>query len=254
VDGDLSLDLFVTHLSRETNTLYRALPEGGLQDTTAMSGLGPPSLPFTGFGTGFLDADHDGAIDLVVVNGRVTLRDTRGPPGDDIDPLERFRNFYAEPNQLFINDGAGRFDDACDHAVAFCEAEEVSRSTVFGDVDDDGDLDVLVTNGNGPARLYRNDVPKRGNWVKVRALLPALKRDAIGALVYVDTGQGRQVRPVRHTYGYLASADATAHFGIGSAPRVEQFTVIWPDGTAETFAGTDAGQTVSLRRGEGARE
>jgi hypothetical protein len=246
-DGDADLDLFKTHLRNETNTFYRHMGEIGFQDDTAVSNLGSPSLPYTGFGTGFFDYDQDGDLDVAVANGRVT----RGPllvqqksPG--------YWDDYAEPNLLFENEGTGHYRNVSDLAGKFTSDIENSRGLAFGDIDNDGDIDLLVTNGGAPARLFRNDVSSKGHWLIVRAR--AWNRDATGAVVSIQESGARKKRMVQPGYSYLSSNDPRAHFGLGSATSVEEITVVWPDGKTESFPGVKADQIVTVDKGKGKSE
>lgn len=243
VDGDQDFDLFITHLREEKNTFYRNYGKEGFQDESWAVGLAGVSIPFTGFGTGFFDYDNDGDLDLAVVNGRVTrgpLLTTRRPP--------QYWDDYAEPNFLFENDGHGKFRDASKDAGSFAATIENSRGLAFGDIDDDGDIDLLVNNEGGPARLYRNDFPKKGHWLLIRVIDPKLKRDAIGAEVTVIC-QGRKIlRSVSPAYSYLNSNDPRVHFGLGSATSVNAIIVRWPDGTEQTFPGTKVDQIITLNK------
>ena len=181
VDGDGLMDLFVTHLTWETNTLWMQGPRGSFQDRTAVRGLARPRWRGTGFGTVLADFDHDGALDLAIVNGRVA----RGPLAERRSGPFSW-DVYAERNQLFANDGTGRFRDLSPDNAPFCGAPAVARGLACGDVDGDGALDLLVTSTAGPARLYRNVAPGRGHWLLVRAVDPSLGgRDAYGAVVTV---------------------------------------------------------------------
>ena len=228
------------------------------EDRVVASGLGEVSLPYTGFGTGFFDHDHDGDLDLVVVNGKV-LRQTAGstaPPTAAVaTSAASNREFglqaYAEFNQLFENDGTGVFRDVSSLAGDLTGEPEVSRGAVFGDVDGDGDLDVLVTNCHGRARLFRNDTPGKGHWLIVRAVDPTLNRDAVGALVRVEAGGSESVRLVTHTYSYLVSGAASVHFGLGTADHVDRIRVQWPDGSVEAFGAGPANRLITLRKGQG---
>lgn len=243
VDGDQDFDLFITHLREEKNTFYRNYGKEGFQDESWAAGLAGVSIPFTGFGTGFFDYDNDGDLDLAVVNGRVT----RGPLLTTTRP-PKYWDEYAEPNLLFENDGHGKFRDASKDAGSFAATIENSRGLVFGDIDNDGDIDLLVNNEGGPARLYRNDFPKKGHWLLIRAFDPKLKRDAIGAEVTVVC-QGKKIfRCVNPAYSYLNSNDPRVHFGLGSATSVDAIIVRWPDGTEQTFSGTKANQIITLNK------
>ncbi len=253
VDGDGQFDLFVTHLTEETNTLWRQGPRGLFRDRTAAAGLANTRWRGTGFGTLFADFDQDGALDLAVVNGRVSHVKLAGPDAEATAALGPFWSQYAERNQLFANDGKGRFRDVSAHGGPFCATPAVSRGLACGDIDGDGALDLLVTTVAGPARLFKNVVPQRGHWLLVRVLDPALHRDAYGAEVTVQAAGRRWTRWVNPGYSYLCSNDPRAHFGLGQAERVDAIQVIWPDGTEETFPGRPADQVIVLRKGEGKR-
>jgi hypothetical protein len=248
VDGDGLLDLFVTHLTEESNTLWRQGPRGLFRDTTAAAGLAARHCRGTGFGTVLADFDQDGALDLAVVNGRIAQRPTSANPA-----LGPHWGLYAEPNRLFANDGKGRFQDISAANRAFCGTANVARGLALGDVDGDGALDLLVTTAAGRARLYRNVAPHRGHWLLVRALDPALRRDAYGAEVRVRAGERHWVRLINPAGSYLCSSDARAHFGLGAAARVDAIEVTWPDGSTEVFAGGPADRSLVLRKGTGKR-
>ena len=243
-DNDADFDLFLTHLRDETNTFYRNLGTGiGFADETAQVGLALASTPFTGFGTAPFDVDLDGDLDLGIVNGRVT----RGEPLTDALP-EPWR-FYAESNLLYLND-AGSFRLSGPEASAFTDGIEVSRGLATGDLDGDGDLDVVTTNIESPARLYRA-TPPSGHWLMVDAIDPRLNRRALGTRIVLEAGGQRQTRTIQSAMSYLSSSDPRAHFGLGAVDRVDALRIRWPDGLEETFS-VDAVDTVMVvRRGEG---
>jgi enediyne biosynthesis protein E4 len=250
VDGDGLFDVFVTHLSKEMHTLWLQGPRGLFRDATVERGLAPPGSRGTGFGTLLADLDNDGHLDAAVVNGAIAA--TRGNPLDSKRLGPHYAR-YAELNQLFTGDRNGHFQDISRQELSFCRVPGVYRGLAVGDLGNRGALDLVVTEVAGPARLYRNVVPRRGNWLVVRALDPATKRDAYGAEVTVEAGQRRFTRWVNPGTSYLSSNDPRAHFGLGSVERVDRIRVIWPDGSQETFAGQPANRHVSLRKGEGQR-
>jgi hypothetical protein len=247
VDGGGLLDVYMPHLTQEKNTLWKQGPRPGLfQDQTAARGLTRTAWRATGFGTLLADFDHDGALDLAVVNGRVIRgSDT---PNPDLGP---HLSTYCERNQLLANDGTGHFRDVSRHNPAFCGTPNVARGLAWGVLNGNGAPDLVVTTVAGRARVYRNVVPDRGHWLLVRALDPALHRDADGAAVTVHLGQRRLLRLANPGGSYLCSSDRRAHFGLGTAGRVDAIDVAWPDGSRETFPGGGADRQVILRKGEG---
>ena len=249
VDGDGLFDVYITHLNEETNTLWKQGPRGMFQDRTVGAALTRSVWRGTGFGTVLGDFDHDGALDLAVANGRVK-RPRDGPDSAPAAP-DQFWRVYGERNQLFRNEGGGRFRDMSAQNAAFCGTAAVWRGLACGDVFNDGCLDLLVTAVAAPARLYRNVAPKGGHWLTVRALDPALHRDAYGAEITVRAGKRHWLRWANPGYSYLCSNDPRAHFGLGPAERVDGIDVVWPDGSAETFPGCAADRALVLRKGDG---
>jgi len=246
VDGDGLLDLFVTHLGEETNTLWRQGPPGLFQDQTTKAGLINPSWRGTGFGTLLADFDHDGALDLAVVNGRVSAN-TRTEDWS----LGPFWSRYGEQNQLFRGDGQGRFESISRYNKALCGPLNVARGLVRGDIDGDGAPDLLVTTVAGPARLFHNVAPRRGHWLQVRAFDPLRRRDALGAEVRVRAGGRTRFCLLHPAESYLCSSEPCAHFGLGAADRVEEIIIVWPDGSRETFEGCAVDQRLLLQKGRG---
>jgi hypothetical protein len=248
VANDGLLDLYVTHLGHETNTLWKQGPKGRFRDRTVEAGLTAARWRGAGFGALMADFDLNGSLDIALVNGRVNRV---GPAhGADLG----FWSAYAERNQLFANDGTGKFRDLSSANKAFCGVWNVGRGLACADFDDDGAPDLLATSIGGRARLYRNVVPNRGHWLKVRAIDPRLNRDAYGAEVRVRAGGKERLRLVNPADSYLSSSSPIAHFGLGSADRVESIQVTWPDGSPpERFDPPEGGavdRTVVLRKGE----
>jgi len=245
-DGDLALDLFVTNLIEETNAFYRNLGPAGFDDVTASVGLGVGSMDLTGFGVAFLDLENDGDLDAAVVDGAVKRRPSPWDPA-----ATGFWKDYAEPNLLFANDGGGMFAEIA--APPFTGTGAVSRAIVPGDLDRDGDLDLVTTTLDGPARIYRNDGGTAGSWISIAAVDPRLERDAVGAKVTIHAGARTFVRYASPAGGYLSASPPRIHLGLGTIEQVDGFAVRWPDGFEESFAGGPARCEVRLVRGEGKR-
>ncbi|HET9713524.1 MAG TPA: CRTAC1 family protein [Pyrinomonadaceae bacterium] len=222
-DGSGTDDIFVTHLMEETNTLFTNIGAAVFEDRTREAGLGMPGRRFTGFGTLFFDYDNDGWLDLLVVNGAVQLLPELIRKGDPF-PL-------GQPNQLFRNTGNGRFVEIVEQAGPTFQLLEVSRGAAFGDIDNDGDTDVLVTNNNGPVRLLLNQLGSRNHWLGLR-MIGKNGRDMLGAQVDVVVKKSQILRRrVRTDGSYLSANDPRVLVGLGSTTQVEAVRVRWPDGT-----------------------
>jgi enediyne biosynthesis protein E4 len=246
--GDGLLDAYVTHLTEESNVLWKQGPAGMFEDRTTAFGLGSPAWRATGFGTVFADFENKGGPDLAVVNGRVRRARIDVPPGSSHwDP-------YLERNQLFRNEGGGRFRDVSAANPSFCSMTNVGRGLVCGDIDNDGGVDLLVTAIDAPARLYHNVAPRRGRWLIVRAVDPAHGgRDVYGAHVVLRAGGAARHGWVNPGYSYAGSNDPRVHFGLGDADRADGIDVTWPDGRRETerFDGGAVDRILVLARGSG---
>ncbi len=222
IDGDLWPDVFLGHLDRETNTLYRNLGgDVGFTDTTPASGLGPASLRTTGFGAALFDLELDGDLDLLVVNGKVRRGRTPSDPASADPSVRGHWREYAEPNLLFLNDGSASFQGAGEAAGELTSRVEVSRGMVVGDIDGDGDLDVLVSNSNGPARLYRNEAPRAGNWIVVRQVTGT----GLRTRARVRAAGEDLAAEVHSATSYLSATEPDAHFGLGAAARIESLSL-----------------------------
>lgn len=234
--------LLVTNLTREGATVFRRDTHGQFDEATAGFGLLQPTFGFTGFGAGWLDYDNDGWLDLFIANGAVTIMES-----------ERGNSFpYAQRKQLFHNEGRGkRFRETSALAGPAFQIPEVSRGAAFGDIDNDGAIDIVVTNNNGPVRLLRNQIG-RGHWLIVKLESPQKNRFAIGAEVGVERrGAETLWRRVQADSSYLSASDMRVHFGLGDRSQIEGVLVRWPDGKKERFRNVKPDCIVTLRQGTG---
>jgi len=240
VDDDDDLDLMVVNLDGESDSFYRNHGRY-FADETAAVGLRVASRPFTRFGMALLDFDNDGWLDLYEANGRVGLQSKLYSS----DP-------FAEPNVLFRGTAAGRFVEVTPRGGTKELLVGTSRGAAFGDVNNDGAIDVLVVNRDGPAHLLLNRTADRGHFIRFR-VLDEHRRDALGADVRLSVGSRRLRRAVRVAGSYLVANDPRVHVGLGSETRVGNVTVRWPDGKEETFGDFPVDQEFTLTRGKGGR-
>lgn len=239
-DGNGFLDIFVTNFSNETNTLYQNQGNGFFIDATYVSGLGVPSLTFLAFGTSFFDFDLDGDLDIYVTNGHV------------LDNVELFKDniTYAEPDQLFENNGGGFFIDVSGKLGRDFQIAKVGRGAAFGDYDNDGDVDILISNNNQTANLFRNDSVNQNNWLKVKTIGTKSNRDGIGAKIKVIAGDLVQIAEVRSAASYLSANDLRVTFGLGKRKKVDCVEIRWPSGLVETHKDLPVNHLLVLKEGE----
>lgn len=240
-------DLFLCHLTGETNTLYLSERSSSMwRDATASSGLGPSSLPVTAFGVAATDLEHDGDLDLLIVCGGVKRNSIKGQADD---PLVA----YAQQNALYIrSEEAFQFEKSDEIAGAFAAIQEVSRGLAVGDLNNDGDVDYVISNCFGPARVYDNIAPKSGRAVMLKLIDTQGNRDSIGARVKLVTKSGRAYqRTVNPCQGYLTQNEMALHFSLGSTDTCENIEIVWPDGEREMLADIQGGQRVHYVRGQG---
>ena len=239
-DADGDDDLLLTHNTLETNTLYLNNGSGLFLDATNRFGLGSHSMPFTGFGLAWEDFDHDGDLDAFIANGAVTVMEAlRGEPHP-----------FRQDDQYFRGRPDG-FDPVAGTHVWGALEPLVGRGLATGDLDLDGDLDVVVSNNNGLARLYLNRTD--GNrWIRIKLYAPGGNPNGIGARVRLRFADGTSAWRRMHRDGsYLSSNEAAVHFGLGDAAEIGAVEVRWPDGVHERFAPPESATTATLRRGEG---
>ena len=240
VDQDGDTDVLVTNITGQTDSFFRN--EGMFfTDATGEIGLALTGR-YTRWGVVLADFDNDGLLDLYEANGMVgTEALTKG-----LD--------FDEPNVLFRGSAVGRFEEVAPQGGVVPPLEHTSRGVAIGDVDDDGGLDLLVANRDGPAYLLINQVASRGNWLRLRVVLGDPHRDAYGATVSALVGGKRVYRDVQPAGSYLSSSDPRVHFGLGAETQARDVVVRWAGsngGTEESFGDFEANQIVELRRGNG---
>jgi hypothetical protein len=250
--GDFSgtgrLGLVVTNHEAEMHSLFQNLGGRLFSDVTIPSGVGPATRPYVGFGVVFFDYDNDTRLDIAIVNGNVMANVAQ----------VRARATLAQRKLLLRNAGE-RFVDATKEAGPGFALEGVGRALASGDVDNDGDLDLLVMNNGDRPNLLRNDGGNAANAVLVQAVgttspstsLRASNRSGIGTRLTLTTGGRRQVREVQSGSSYLAQNDLRAHFGLGRAERAERLEIRWPDGSIEVVENLPANHLVTVRQGKG---
>ena len=257
-DNDGDEDLFITELTGQGATLYVNDGSGLFEDQSARAGVRLPTLPYTGFGAGWLDVDNDGWLDVLAVNGLVAQNlETLGP--DNPFPLD-------QRNLLLRNLGNGRFEDATGRAGAVFRLSEVGRGAAFGDVDNDGDTDVLVGNVAGPVRLLINGVGSRRHWLGLRLVSanepgpatssghpePVGRRDMVGARVAIMRPDGSTLwRRARADGSYASANDPRVLVGLGESSEAVRIRVTWPSGRVEAWDDMPVDRYTTLREGEG---
>jgi hypothetical protein len=242
-DNDGAEDILVTNLTREGSTLYRNNGRGEFHDATQEFDLTRPSFLSTGFGVGWFDYDNDGWLDIFSANGSVTL----------MPSLRGAAYPFHQRNQIFHNEGLGkRFRETSAEAGAALQLSEVSRGAAFGDIDNDGDIDVIVSNNNGPARLLLNEAGSRSHWLVVRLEGVKDNRFGVGARVAaLRKGQKPLWRRAGADGSYLSASDSRVHFGLGRDPSLEAVVVQWPGGDKEVWTNVRADSVVTLRQKSG---
>jgi len=245
-DGDGDEDIFKTNLTNEGANLYVNDGRGNFYDASAEFGLLLPTFPYTGFGTEWFDYDNDGRVDLFIANGAVNRKES----------LRRSPYPFGQPNQLFHNEGQGKkFREMSAIAGPAFATSEVSRGAAFGDIDNDGAIDIVVTNNNGAVRLLLNQSRflNRNHWLLVRLEAVHGNRFGVGAKVEVRQRGRKLLRRAHADASYLSANDIRVHFGLGEDAKIEEITVHWPSGECEAWDRIQADRIVTIRQGSGRR-
>ena len=245
-DGDGDEDIFKTNLTNEGANLYVNDGRGNFYDASAEFGLLLPTFPYTGFGTEWFDYDNDGRVDLFIANGAVNRKES----------LRRSPYPFGQPNQLFHNEGQGKkFREMSAIAGPAFATSEVSRGAAFGDIDNDGAIDIVVTNNNGAVRLLLNQSRflNRNHWLLVRLEAVHGNRFGVGAKVEVRQRGRKLLRRAHADASYLSANDIRVHFGLGEDAKIEEITVHWPSGECEAWNRIQADRIVTIRQGSGRR-
>jgi len=230
----------ITNFDNEMIGLYRPAANGTYNDVAVQAGVGLASQNTLGFGCAFLDANLDGTLDLVVANGHIddTVRNIRGNVG------------YAQPPQIFLNNGQGKFQDvAASTGDAFIQPK-VGRGLCYADFDRDGDLDILMTTNNGPAYLYRNDQLAGNHSIRFRLTGTKSNRDAIGAMVRIEHESSTQSRLIKGGSSYLSQSELPVTFGLGKRDKIDRVIIDWPSGRSEEYKNLSAGQSYDCVEGK----
>jgi hypothetical protein len=240
-NGDGRLDLVVTNHEFETTSLFRNDGGGIFADVTLDSGISSPTLPFVGFGVAFFDVDNDADMDLSIVNGHV------------IDNTAMFRagSTHAQRKLLFQNSNGRRFAEVGRQSGTGFGKNGVGRTLIAGDIDNDGDVDLVVTNNGAAPEVLRNSGGNARNSIVIRAVGSRSNRDGLGARVTVAAGGRTQVREVKSGSSYLGQNDLRAHVGLGEATQIDRIDVRWPGGRVETIRDVAGNQIVTITEGQG---
>ena len=240
LDGSGRLSVAVTNFDNEMIGLFRPGAGVAYTDAAMAAGIGAASRNRLGFGCAFADVNLDGAIDLLVANGHI---DDVGRVGRDVG--------YAQPPHLFVNQGNATFVDAASEAGAEFAQPRVGRGLACGDFDNDGDVDLLLTTNNGPARLFRNDQQAGNRSLRLRLVGTTSNRDGIGAIARIFHDGTTQSRTVKSGSSYLSQSELPVTFGVGRRERVERLLVAWPSGRLEDFRNVDTGRAYDVVEGKG---
>ncbi len=241
-DRDGRLDLMITNFADQYNTIYRKQPDGNFVDLSRATKTADVSMPYVGWGTKFFDYDNDGWLDLLVVNGHVYPQIEGAYPSA----------MYKQRMLFYRNLRDGTFTECAAEMGSALTERWASRGAAFGDYDEDGDLDVIVNNLDGPPTLLRNDGgSSAGHWIRLMLVGSKSNRNAVGARVELKAGGLTQIDEVHAGDSYISHSDWRLHFGLGKTTTVDEITVKWPGGKVEKFTKLSVNQTVTVIEGKG---
>jgi hypothetical protein len=243
-DNDGDEDILVANLKGEHASLYVNDGKGSFDDRSDESGLAAATMAYTSFGAGFIDYDNDGWLDIFIANGEIRTVEALARSEDPF-PL-------GQRNLLLRNMRNGRFEDVSRHAGAVFDLTEVSRGVAFGDIDNDGDIDILVVNNNGPARLLINNVGHKKHWLGLRMVGAKVNRDILGTRVALLRPKAPTLwRRVRTDGSYASANDPRILFGLGDSPEISKVRAFWVSGRTEEWTGIPVDHYTTLREGSG---
>ncbi|HYP28374.1 MAG TPA: CRTAC1 family protein [Blastocatellia bacterium] len=243
-DNDGRVDFYVTNFSDDSNTLYHNDGEGNFVDVTFPSGHGEPTMPFLGWGTGFIDYDNDGWKDIFVANGHVY-------PGVD---AQQWGTSYFQQAVLFRNLGTGKFERVAAAPGSGLAIAVPARGLAIGDLDGDGRLDTVLNNMDVAPTVLRNVTKSSGHWLSLKLVGDVGKKspkDASGAIAYVTTGKVRQRLDVISGASFSSNNDARLHFGLGPFTKVDKLEIRWPGGALETVSVPGVDRVLTVVEGKG---
>ena len=232
-DNDGDLDIVVTNFQDQTNSLYQNEQNAFFNEVSFSTGIGEKSLPYLAWGVDFVDLNNDGWQDLFIANGHLDHNIS------DIDPI----GTYAQRNQVFINQKGRAF---IDRSAAMLEQQQVSRGSAFGDLDNDGDIDIVVSNLNDHPVILWNVTEHTSNWFILKLIGTSDNQSAIGTRVKITIDQQIQIREVKSGSGYLSQSDLRLHFGLGQAKQIDQLEIRWPNGTTQQLNRVPGNQILTV--------
>ena len=235
-DNDGHLDIVIATFQWHNNTLYHNDGDGFFTDVSLQARIARESLPYLGMTALFLDYDNDGYQDLFIANGHLDENVKEYDPRAD----------YAQRNQLFRNNGDGTFREMTDVSGSGFRLKGVSHGAAVGDYDNDGDVDLFVSNSNGPCSLLRNEGGNRNHWLTVSTVGTRSNRDGIGARIRVVSGDLVRMKEVKSSYGYLSSNDRRVAFGLGDTGKIDELQVRWPSGIVTVIEQIELDQVLTV--------